>query len=254
MSARTLGSGDRRVLALHGWFGTGASWTTTLSWLDPLTYCCALPDYRGYGLRIDDRGDYTIDEIAADAVELADELGWDRFDVLGHSMGGKAAQRIAALAPERVRSIVAVTPVPPGPLPFDDDTRALFRGAATDMAKRAQIIDSSTGHRCSPAFVSNVVEQSRQSTVEAFGRYFESGCNDDITELVHGMTTPVKVLVGEHDAALPAEVMHQAFLPHYPNSDLQIVAAAGHYPIFETPVALATAIDAFLSDPTGEGR
>ena len=43
----------------------------------------------------------TIDEIATDALALADELGFASFSLIGHSMGGMAIERIAALAPER---------------------------------------------------------------------------------------------------------------------------------------------------------
>ena len=41
----------------------------------------------------------TIDEIATDALALADELGFASFSLIGHSMGGMAIERIAALAP-----------------------------------------------------------------------------------------------------------------------------------------------------------
>lgn len=246
MSVRTAGAGDTRVIALHGWFGSGTSWEPTVDWLDPATFTVAMPDYRGYGSRIDDEGEYTLAEITADTLALADDLGWDSFALIGHSMGGKAAQLIAATAPARVRRIVAVTPVPPGPLPFDDPTLEVFRGAATETAKRAQIVASSTGYRNSPAFVDAVVAQSRQSRTEAFGGYFKSWVGDDITAQVEGVTVPIMVIAGEHDNALNADIMRTALMPFYPNAELQVMAAAGHYPIFETPVALATAIDSFM--------
>lgn len=252
MTAPTVGHGGTRVIALHGWFGTGQSWLPTLRWLNPADYTWALPDYRGYGTRIGDAGDYTIHEVASDALGLADDLGWDTFDLVGHSMGGKVAQLVAASAPTRVRRVVAVTPVPPGPLPFDDDARRLFRRAATDMANRAQIVAASTGHRHSRGFVDAVVAESRQSRAEAFGRYFESWSGDDITDLVAGLKVQLHVVVGEHDNALTAETMRAALLPHYPNSGMQELAGAGHYPIYETPVALATAIDGFLSPSSQE--
>lgn len=247
MSVRIAGTGDIRVIALHGWFGTGTTWNPTVDWLDPATFTVAMPDYRGYGSRIGDDGEYTLAEIAADTITLADDLGWENFALIGHSMGGKAAQLIAATAPARVRRIVAVTPVPPGPLPFDDATRAVFRGAATDMGKRAQIIAGSTAHRYSRSFVDAVIAQSRQSRTEAFAGYFESWVGDDITAQVDGATVPIRVVAGEHDNALSADVMRAALLPFYPNAELQVMAAAGHYPVFETPVASATAIDSFLN-------
>ncbi len=50
----------------------------------------------------------------------------------------------------------------------------------------------------------------------------------------------------EHDPALSAQVMEQTYLALLPNAELEVLANAGHYPMFETPVALATALEEFL--------
>ncbi len=52
--------------------------------------------------------------------------------------------------------------------------------------------------------------------------------------------------MGETDRALPAEVMEQTWLTYFPAAELTVLANAGHYPMFETPVALATSIEEFL--------
>ena len=58
------------------------------------------------------------------------------------------------------------------------------------------------------------------------------------------------VISGYHDAsgdpALNADVMNATYLTWYPNSELEVMANAGHYPMDETPVALATSIENFL--------
>jgi pimeloyl-ACP methyl ester carboxylesterase len=41
--------------------------------------------------------------------------------------------------------------------------------------------------------------------------------------------------------------MEQAWLQPYPNSGLEVLRGAGHYPMFETPVALAASIEEFLA-------
>lgn len=248
MQLQTEGYGPLRVLALHGWFGTSSSWQDTLRWLDPSRYTFALPDYRGYGSRIEESGAYTLDEMADDAVGLLDELGWEDFAIVGHSMGGKVAQRILVNEPGRVSKIVGVTPVPPGALPLDDETRAVFRRAADSAELRAQIVSASTGGRHSDFVVGSIVEESlRTSTPSAFRSYFDSWLGDDLTDEVKGSMAPVLVIVGEHDNAITHELMQHAFLPFYPNSRIEVLAACGHYPVFETPVALATAIDRFLT-------
>jgi pimeloyl-ACP methyl ester carboxylesterase len=41
--------------------------------------------------------------------------------------------------------------------------------------------------------------------------------------------------------------MEQAWLQVYPNSELEVLRGTGHYPMFETPVALAMSIEEFLA-------
>jgi pimeloyl-ACP methyl ester carboxylesterase len=67
-------------------------------------------------------GDFTIEEVAQDAIATADHLGWDDFHIIGHSMGGKAAQKVAIDGGARIKSTIAVTPVPAPPMLVDSDT------------------------------------------------------------------------------------------------------------------------------------
>ena len=92
-------------------------------------------------------GRFTMDEIAGDTLALADELGWDEFDLVGHSMGGMAAQQVLAAEPRRVRRIVALNGVRANGIPFDEEPWALFSGAADSIDNRRMIIDLTTGNR-----------------------------------------------------------------------------------------------------------
>ena len=243
----TVGSGEHRVLAVHGWFGSARGWGALPGFLDTSSYTYAFMDLRGYGGRQEVSGEYTMAEAAADALALADELGWDRFSLVGHSLGGKVIQQVLVQAPGRVRRLVGVNPVPATEVPFDEQGWALFSSAAGDPASRAAIIDFTTGGRLTKAFVSHVVQHSLDnSTVQAFGAYLPAWAKADFAQQIQGRQVPVKVIVGEHDPALSADVMKQTWLAFYPNAELDVLANAGHYPMFETPVALATSIEEFL--------
>ena len=160
-------------------------------------------DLRGYGGRKQDAGDFTMEEAAADAVALADELGWDRFSLIGHSMSGQAIQHVLLAEPGRVQRLVALNPVPATGVPFDEDGWALFSGAAASRDNRFAIINFTTGGRLPAAFVDHVVQHSLDhSTTEAFGAYLESWGKTDFSERVKGNPAAVKVIVGEHDPAL----------------------------------------------------
>ena len=73
-------------------------------------------DNRGRGLSSGgpDIG-YTLDDYAQDAAGLIEALGLDRPFVLGHSMGGRIAIKLAATRPDLVGSLIVADPPLSGP-------------------------------------------------------------------------------------------------------------------------------------------
>ena len=243
----TVGSGDHRVIALHGWFGSALGWGHLADYLNPAQFTYVFPDLRGYGSRRDEPGEFTMAEAAADALRLADDLGWDRFSLIGHSMSGVAVQHVLARAPHRVRRLVGVAPVPATGLPFGESEWSLFKSAAASPASRGMIVNYATGSRLTPAFVDLVVRHSLEADAGAFGAYLESWARADILAEIKGSEVPVKVITGEYDPTQPAEFMEQTWLQVYPNSELEVLRGTGHYPMFESPVALAVSVEEFLA-------
>lgn len=243
-----VGSGEHKVIALHGWFGSARGWGGLPDLVDGERFSYAFMDYRGYGGAKEQAGEYTMAEVAADAVALADELGWRRFSLVGHSMGGKAAQRVLADVPTRVQRLVGVNPVPAGAVPFDDDGWALFSGAAAEPGNRYAIIDFTTGNRLTRTWIDQMVRHSLDESSEAaFGAYLTAWAKTDFAAELEGNDTPVLVVVGEHDPALGAPVMEQTWLRLFPKARMEVLPDAGHYPMFESPVRLATVIEEFLA-------
>jgi pimeloyl-ACP methyl ester carboxylesterase len=70
------------------------------------TFTLILPDPRGAGRSAPADAPVAIDLIAADCAALLTHLGIERAAVLGHSMGGLVAHRLAASAPGRVHALV----------------------------------------------------------------------------------------------------------------------------------------------------
>lgn len=243
----TVGSGDHHVLAVHGWFGSAHGWGALPDYVDQDDFTYVFMNLRGYAERRDIAGQYSTEEAGADALRLADELGWDRFSLIGHSMGGKLIQHVLVEAPDRVRALIPITPVPASGVPFDDDSWALFSGAAENPGNRAVIINITTGNRLTPRFIDSIVQHSLDnSDAKAFGAYLHSWGKADFSEQVTGNPKAVKVIVGEHDLALGEPFARQTWLRHYPNAELTVLPNAGHYPMFETPVALVTTIEQYL--------
>ncbi|WP_153506260.1 alpha/beta fold hydrolase [Cumulibacter manganitolerans] len=247
MALKSVGTGDHAVLCLHGWFGSAEGWGFLPDVVNGEAYTYHFPELRGYGARRSEIGEYSMKEYAADALAAADEAGIERFSIVGHSMGGKAAAALVALAPDRVRALVGISPVAPAPVPLDEDSHALFFGAPTSTENRCTIIDFTTGNRHGKHWLDSMVAHSeRSSTVEAFTGAVTSWVNDDYLADAANITTPIRVIAGEHDPALSADVMRASWMQIYPNVDLVELPAAGHYAMYETPVALVNQIESFL--------
>ncbi|GAB3686450.1 alpha/beta fold hydrolase [Saccharopolyspora tripterygii] len=248
-----IGDGEYAVIALHGWFGSAASWRVLHPHLDTSRFRYVFPDYRGYGARIDEPGEHTLAEAAADVLALADGLGLDTFSLVGHSMGGAVAQRVLADASQRVDALVGISPVPASGVPFDDQAWALFSGAADELGNRRAIIDLTTGNRLTAVWLDAMVEHSRRhADPGAVADYLHAWAKADFHAEIEGNPVPVKVIVGENDPALGEEAMKATFQQWYPRCDLEVLPNAGHYAIDETPIALATTLEGFLAGPALE--
>jgi pimeloyl-ACP methyl ester carboxylesterase len=105
---RSAGSGDK-ILCLHGFPESGASWAHLQSWLRATHHVLA-PDGRGHGRSgcPSNLGNYHIERLVADVLAVADRVGAERFTLVGHDWGGVVAWCTAACSPERVSRLVAI--------------------------------------------------------------------------------------------------------------------------------------------------
>jgi pimeloyl-ACP methyl ester carboxylesterase len=127
--ARRAGPMDGRpVILLHGVPQTSACWTAQLEALAAAGHHAVAFTQRGYspGARIDDVAAFTMDKLASDVLGVADALGMDRFDVVGHDAGAGVAWNLAGYHTDRVAT-VAIASVP-HPAAFADAYRSADKG------------------------------------------------------------------------------------------------------------------------------
>lgn len=156
--ALAAGPADGRpVLLLHGFPEAAVQWDHQLGALGAAGCRAVAPDQRGYSpdVRPDTVAEYAIDELVADVFRIADELGWQTFDLVGHDWGAMVAWTAAAERPERVRTLAALSV--PHPAAFstaireDEDQMqrsayiSLFRHSGT--AERRLLADDATALR-----------------------------------------------------------------------------------------------------------
>ena len=106
-----LRSGDpngTRVLALHGWLDNAASFLPLAAQLPQLDL--VMLDLPGHGrsAHLPPGADYNLLVTINAVLDVADQLGWQEFSILGHSMGAGIGSILAASLPRRVQRLVAI--------------------------------------------------------------------------------------------------------------------------------------------------
>ena len=119
--------GATPVIALHGWLDNAASFDVMLPHMDNL-HVIAI-DCAGHGnssFRSADSS-YNIWQDIPEVMGIADQLGWDRFALLGHSRGAIISSLIAGTFPQRISHVALID----GYMPSLSDAQ----GSAVQLAK-----------------------------------------------------------------------------------------------------------------------
>jgi len=107
------GRGESVILVM-GLAMTRAGWFNQFRYLSQ-RYDVTAFDNRGSGETVAASGQWSMHDMAADVIALADVLGHARFHLAGVSMGGMISQEVALASPERLRSLTLVSTSPGGP-------------------------------------------------------------------------------------------------------------------------------------------
>ena len=112
MDVRPAGEARGSVLLLHGKNFSGAYWGRTMRALVESGYRVIAPDQIGFGKSSKPTEvQYSFHTMARHTLALLDHLEVASAVVVGHSMGGMVATRLALVAPERCRGLVLVNPI-----------------------------------------------------------------------------------------------------------------------------------------------
>lgn len=249
LSYTSVGQGPNRIMAAHTWLCDHQTYTPMMPFIDTEKVTMVFPDFRGYGKSRELKGEYTVREMGGDLLELAQHLGWDRFHLVGNSMGGQAVQWAASqdVAADKVLSLTLLCSVPPHGFPLDEQGAAFFGAAADNGEVRGQCATAVTSGRLGEGFGKFVTKLSLETaSAEVIRRYLEAWTQNDVSAEVKGFKAPVRVFVGAHDPVLTEALMREKVLPLFPQATIETIEGAGHYPPAETPARAAEIIAAAI--------
>ncbi|WP_322084579.1 alpha/beta hydrolase [Burkholderia sp. BCC1972] len=192
--------------------------------------------------RCADLSKISIPFLVETALNVIDRMGFDRFHLVGHSMGGLTALMLAHRYPERVLSFVDIE----GNIaPEDCFLSRQIVDHPRDSAGRFfdDFIDRT---RCAPAYASALYSASLRHKVraDAVGGIFRSmvdlSDHGDLMRKFLGLPFPRMFMYGEQNASLSylgAIEAHGVVLSEIPD--------CGHFPMYSNPVLMWKAIAAF---------
>ena len=105
------GTGSQKLVVLHGLFGSGDNWRSIAQKYLQSEFEVYLIDQRNHG-RSFHHVVHSYEALANDVLELLRELNLSRVVLLGHSMGGKTAMRLAELAENRISKLIVADIAP----------------------------------------------------------------------------------------------------------------------------------------------
>jgi len=256
------GVGGRPLLLVHGWTGAKEDFDDWFEAFAAAGWHVVAVDQRGHGdsSKPVDEADHSLVILADDVVALADVLGWERFALLGHSMGGMVVQEVALRVPERVDRLVLLDThhgaidVPPAVVAAGlDAARTLGTGVIADLealqTEPGPLTTEAHLRMCAerPGYAERGPASTRASSAAAFAALLEviAGRPSRLDALAV-LDVPTLVMVGEQD--VPFLEASAAMAETIPSARLVVLDDAGHSPQFEAPEQWWRELIAFLDE------
>lgn len=256
-----LEAGNRKsppMIMLHG-FGTGRdAMMSIMPWIDG-NFRCIAPDLPGFGLHPFHSGKtHDVAFYAAELLRFADSLGIGRFDLMGTSMGGGIAAYLAARYPERVRTLILLSPAGLEPDQRNYFMRDVERGnkplVVRNEADFDRVVDLAFDRNplVPWQFRKQLTAQSVRNAkdldaiVTAMQGFLLNGLNGELSQI----KAPTLVIWGDRDLVTDPSMLGK-FVKGIPNAKGILINDGGHVVTDDSPEQSRRAITEFLGSQGG---
>ncbi|MEW2508212.1 alpha/beta fold hydrolase [Amycolatopsis sp. NPDC047767] len=236
---------DVPVVLIHGVGSSLASWDDVVG-LWPAGRPVVRYDLRGHGQSPAPAGPWNIDDFAADHVELLKRLGIGKAHTVGFSLGGLIAQRVAAVHPELVDTLVVIGAVAGR---TDQETNAVQQrlrmvveegpaGAARKSVERWYSKEYLAEH---PEVAAETVARMAQLDAVAYTHAYRVLATTDLADQLPRIMAPVLAMTGEHDAGSPPRMSR--LIAERTHGRCVVLSGARHTVLQERPDEIAKEIE-----------
>ena len=221
-------------------------------------------DHRGTGRSSLSRITYSVGQMADDALQLIEGLGYDQVHWCGHSTGGAIAQSLALAHPGRVSRLV-LSATFGRPCAY---MRRLFAGRielldqlGIDAYRRhaATLLNAPYWLDANDAVVEAELQaaaaRSKPTDAAVVRERMLAVLGHDAQDRLAQIAAPVRVVVAADDIVTPA-YLSQRLADAIPQAELRLLPSGGHYAMRAEPALYRDAVLDFLRDglPAAETR
>lgn len=246
----TQGSGPP-ILLLHGWLGSWGYWLDTMASLSDAFRCYAI-DFWGFGESGKPRTGYEVDDFVALVYQFMDRLGIPAAPVIGHSMGGTVALKLAIEHPERVTKVAAVgSPIHGRALSLA--LRLAGRKPVAYIAWHTPALLRWGIRAFSPRLARDwrrwyemIMHDLSRTTLEAFLTSIRSLRLTDLRPALHMAEVPALGLYGQRDLIVDPR-QGSVLLRGMPNAQVFNMEHCGHFPMLDDPALFNRKLRQFLT-------
>jgi 3-oxoadipate enol-lactonase/4-carboxymuconolactone decarboxylase len=213
-------------------------------------------DLRGHGRSPVPPGPYSLDDLADDAVALLDRLDIATASVVGLSLGGMTALRLAAREPERVdRLAVLCSSALLGPASGWTERAALVRAEGTAAVAPAVVARWFTDElrNRDPELVSRMQQMIGSTPAEGYAGCCEAIAAMDLRADLPRITAPTLTVAGAEDPATPPDHL-AAVAAGVTDGRSLVLPQAAHLASWEQAVAVNAALLTHLSAGRGDAE
>ncbi len=234
------GQGDQALVFLHYFGGSSRAWQPVIDLLSNDFRCIAL-DLRGWGNSDAPKAgaECRVENMASDVSALIAHLGLTSYTLIGHSMGGKVAQFVAASGPPAPKRLLLIAPSPLSPEPMTDDGRAAMRAAYGSADASRETLGKIACLPLTPETADAVVADNLRASRTAWEAWADIGSREDLSALAAQIAVPTFVLSGTGDTAVTPETLSREVITRITGATLTSVPDAGHLLPLEAPSIVA---------------
>lgn len=225
------------LILLHSLALNGDMWIPILDdFADQFEVICV--DLRGHGQSKYDGNSFSVEDMASDLKVLVDELGLEKFHLLGMSMGGCVAISFAAMYPSYVERLVLCDTT----AWYGEQAESAWAGRAATALEKPRLLQipfqserwfCDRFRRNHPEIVAHVVRLFLNTKPKVHAHASYALGSFDAREKLGNISALTLVMTGEQDGATPPN-MGTYLAEHIPNASFALCQGLRHFAVLES--------------------